>query len=103
MCCSNEAPFEVLLILAYQHLNIDDTIKTSDGKYFMLERIVNNAKGNGKLNLASRIRDDLDIIREVGNLSAHNITYTAGKKDIDDIKLKYRVMLEELYNKAGLI
>jgi hypothetical protein len=39
----------------------------------------------------------------IGNFSAHNITYTAGKKDIDDIKLHYRVMLEELYNKAGLI
>jgi len=32
----------------------------------------------------------------VGNFSAHNITYTAGKKDIG-------VMLEELYSKAGLI
>ena len=39
----------------------------------------------------------------VGNFSAHNITYTAGVKDIDDIKLNYRVMLEELYTKAGLI
>ena len=39
----------------------------------------------------------------IGNFSAHSITYTAGKIDIDNIKLNYRVMLEELYNKAGLI
>jgi hypothetical protein len=95
--------FEVILVLSYQKLAIDHLIKSSDGKYFMLEGIVNNAKGNGTLNLSSRVRKDLDTIREVGNLSAHSITYTAGKKDIDDIKLKYRVMLEELYNKAGLI
>jgi len=95
--------FEVSLILAYQKLEIDRAIKFPDGRYFMLEGIVNNAKGNSELNLPSRIRKDLDTFREVGNLSAHNITYTAGKKDIDDIKLKYRVMLEELYNKAGLI
>lgn len=95
--------FEVMLILAYQHQRIDDSIKSPDGKYIMLEGIVNNAKGNATLNLPSRIRSDLDIVREVGNLSAHNITYTAGKKDIDDIKLKYRVILEELYNKAGLM
>lgn len=95
--------FEISLILAYQNLKIEDTIKFPDGRYFMLEGIVNNAKGNGTLNLPSRIRNDLDTFREVGNLSAHNITYTAGQKDIDDIRIRYRVMLEELYNKAGLI
>ena len=46
---------------------------------------------------------EFDSFRKVGNFSAHNITYTAGIKDIDDIKLNYRVMLEELYNKAGLM
>ena len=46
---------------------------------------------------------EFDSFRMIGNFSAHNITYTAGKKDIDDIKLNYRVMLEELYNKAGLL
>lgn len=34
--------------------------------------------------------------------TVENVEYTAGKKDIDDIKLNYRAMLEELYNKAGL-
>lgn len=95
--------FEVVLILSYENLKVNDSIKSTDGRYFMLEAIVNNAKGNSTLNLPSRVRNDLDIIREVGNLSAHGITYTAGKKDVDDIKLKYRVMLEELYCKAGLI
>ena len=95
--------FEVVLILSYQNLKIDNSIKSPDGRYFMLEKIVSDAKGNSTLNLPSRIRNDLDTIREVGNLSAHGITYTAGKKDVDDIKLMYRVMLEELYNKAGLM
>lgn len=45
----------------------------------------------------------LKLKHMIGNFSAHNITYTAGKKDIDDIKLNYRVMLEELYSKAGLM
>ena len=66
------------------------------------ESIVGNAKNNQTLKL-SRIKNEFDSFRMIGNFSAHNITYTAGKKDIDDIKLNYRVMLEELYNKAGLI
>lgn len=95
--------FEVLLVLSYQHLGIDGEIKDSSGRgYVMLESIVGNAKNNQTLKL-SRIKNEFDSFRMVGNFSAHNITYTAGKKDIDDIKLNYRVMLEELYNKAGLI
>lgn len=95
--------FEVMLVLSYQKLGIDNEIKdSSDSGYIMLEGIVSNAKNNTTLKL-SRIKNEFDTFRKVGNFSAHNITYTAGKKDIDDIKLNYRVMLEELYNKAGLI
>lgn len=95
--------FEVILVMAYQNLGIDAQIKTSDGKgYKMLEVIVSDAISNPILKL-SRIKTEFDTLRKVGNFSAHSITYIAGKKDIDDIKLAYRVMLEELYNKAGLM
>lgn len=94
--------FEVMLVLSYQRLGIDNEIKdSSDSGYIMLDGIVSNAKNNTKLKL-SRIKSEFDTFRKVGNFSAHSITYTAGKKDIDDIKLNYRVMLEELYDKAGL-
>lgn len=94
--------FEVLLVLSYQHFEIDDQIKDLSGKgYIMLDGIVKNVKNNKTLKI-SRIKSEFDKFRMVGNFSAHSITYTAGKKDIDDIKINYRVMLEELYNKAGL-
>jgi hypothetical protein len=93
--------FEILLISSYQEFKIDDVIKSSDGNYFMLERIVKDAKNNTTLKL-SRIKNEFDTIREIGNNSAHSITYTAGQKDIKDIKNAYRLMLDELYNKAGL-
>jgi len=95
--------FEVLLIMTYQYLGIDNEIKDRTGNsYLMLEGIVNNAKTNNTLKL-SRIKNQFDTFRKVGNFSAHNITYTASRKDIDDIKLDYRVMLEELYNKANIM
>lgn len=94
--------FEILLVLSYQHFGIDDQIKDSSGKgYIMLDGIVKNAQNNQTLKI-SRIKSEFDKFRMVGNFSAHSITYTAGKKDIDDIKINYRVMLEELYSKAGL-
>lgn len=94
---------EILLILSYQNLRIDDEIKTTDGSgYKMLDSIVKNAISNSTLSL-SRIKNELETIRKIGNFSAHGLTYSAGKNDIDSIKLNYRVLLEELYNKAGLI
>ena len=68
----------------------------------MLDNIVKDAQNNQALKL-SRIKNEFDSFRKVGNFSAHNIMYIASRKDIDDIKLNYRVMLEELYNKSGLI
>ena len=66
--------FEVLLVLAYQNKGIE-----------------------------TDITKNFDAFREVGNNSAHSITYTAGKLDIDNISRDYRVMMEDLYNRAGLM
>lgn len=93
--------FEILLILSYQKLGIDNEIKDNNG-YLMLDKIVKNAVSNQTLKF-SRIKNEFDTFRKVGNFSAHKISYTAGKKDIDDIKIDYRAMLEELYYKAGLL
>ncbi len=95
--------FEILLVQSYQNLGIEEEIKdSSNSGYIMLDGIVKNAINNPTLNL-SRIKKEFEKFRKIGNFSAHNITYTAGKKDIDDIKIEYRVMLEELFNKASLM
>lgn len=93
---------EISLIFAYQKLCIEGEIKSNDGNYLPLEKIVKNAITNSILNM-SRLRYDLNNMREIGNFSAHSITYLASKKDIDDIKLKYRAILEELYNKSDIL
>ena len=93
--------FEISLILAYENLGIQNEIK-KDGEYVMLERIVANAVSNSTLGL-SRLKKEYDSIREVGNYAAHRVLYNTRKKDIDDIKQIYRVCLEELYYKAGLL
>ena len=47
------------------------------------------------------VEQQYDKIRDIGNFSAHGITYIASEKDINDIKLKYRVAIEEIFDKAG--
>ncbi len=95
--------FEVLLILTYQNKGVEADIQKPDGSHKMLEGIVKDAVQNQSLGIPSRISKNFDAFREVGNNSAHSITYTAGKLDIDNIVRDYRVMLEDLYTRAGLM
>lgn len=92
---------EILLIKSYENLKIEDEIKDADGNYFMLERICNNAKTNRTLGL-SRVKNDLNSIRDLGNFAAHKILYNTTKQDIDNKRDKLRALLEELLYKAGL-
>ncbi len=96
--------FEILLILSYRNNNIESEIQDSSGQTYMLERIVANAISNKTLKLSSRnLLNEYTSIRNIGNYAAHKIEYNTTIKDIDDIKTIYRVRLEELYHKAGLL
>ena len=95
--------FEILLVLTYQNAGIESAISKPDGTHFMLEAIVKDAVQNKTLGIPTRISKNFDAFREVGNNSAHSITCIAGQKDITDIQRDYRVMMEDLYNRAGLI
>lgn len=95
--------FEILLVLTYQNAGIEDAISNPDRTHLMLEAIVKDAVQNKALGIPARISKNFDAFREVGNNSAHSITYTAGQKDITDIQRDYRVMMEDLYNRAGLM
>ena len=95
--------FEVLLVLAYQQKGIESDITKPDGSHKMLDGIVKDAIQNKTLGIPARISKNFEAFREVGNNSAHSITYTAGKLDLDNIVRDYRVMMEDLYNRAGLM
>jgi hypothetical protein len=93
---------EIMLILSYEHLGIVNSIKDGNGNYFMLEGIVTDAISNTKLSLSRSSKDDLPKIRKVGNYSAHKIYYNCIFNDIDNIKLEYRAIFEELLYKSGI-
>ena len=73
---------EVLLILSYRKFNIEAAIKDTNGNYFMLEGIINDAKTNGTLNLSRNGKTDVETFRELGNFSAHKIEYTCKREYI---------------------
>jgi len=86
---------EILLIHAYEVANRVNEI--SDGNGFKnLSYVINHINSNKPFSLSKEATEILDNFRQVGNFSAHKIQYNAKKKDIDNIKLKYRVTIEEL-------
>ena len=93
---------EVLLILAYQHMGIDGEIKDAKGDYFMLESIISNAQGNGKLKLSRNGKKTIERIRELGNLSAHGVTYQCRREYIAEKIDEFRALVQELLVKAGI-
>lgn len=92
--------FELLLILVYENCGIEDEIKNGDS-YHMLDKIVKNAKDNKTLKL-SRNKQKYDVFRNLGNYSAHGLYYVSSQKEIDNVKLDYKAMMDELFQKAGL-
>jgi len=93
---------EVLLIMSYENLGIAAAIKDGSGQYVMLERIVADAAGNGTLNLSRNSRKSIETFRELGNYSAHKITYICRREFIKEKVDDYRALIDELLHKAGL-
>jgi len=94
---------EILLIHAFQNLASEDDIKDQDGDYVNLKTLVNKAKSSKEISLSSSVRKSIDDFRELGNLSAHRITYNCRRDDIRPIRLEYRALIEELLYKAGFL
>lgn len=74
---------EVLLVLTYQHHDIESEIMDNSGnRHVSLEKIINNAAQNSTLSLSANTRNDMNLFRDLGNYSAHKIWYNCTRQDI---------------------
>lgn len=86
---------EILLIHAYEAIGRLDDIKTDSG-YNNLSYIINFTLSNKPFNLHKDTEEAIDTFRILGNFAAHKIQYTTKRKDIDNVKLKFRSLVQEL-------
>lgn len=93
---------EVLLILSYRHLGIENEIHDANGNYVTLDGIINNAKQNQKLALSRNSKQHIDMYRQLGNFSAHRIEYICRREYIQPHIQDYRALIVELFHKAGI-
>jgi len=92
---------EVCLIHTYENLSIDSQIKQGPDRYKDLKEIIKDAVVNPVVNLTPDSKDCLDEFRELGNLSAHQLYYNCKPEEINRVKKKFRLLVDELFNKAG--
>lgn len=93
---------EIALILAFEAQGHGTQIKDRNGQYLMFNGLAQKAIGGQYLGL-SREKDHLEQIKLLGNYSAHGLSFTARKKDIECLRLPYRILLESLFRLAKLI
>lgn len=92
---------EILLIHSFDESGRLSEISEGDGTK-NLSYIINYTISNKPFKLGKETLDTLDDFRQLGNFSAHKIQYNAKRKDIDNIKLKYRMAIEELLYAAKI-
>jgi hypothetical protein len=92
---------EICLIHTYENLGLESTIKNGKS-YIDLKAIIKDAVANSVLNLTKDSQECLDGFRELGNLSAHQLFYNCKPEEITRVKFKFRLLIEELFNKAGI-
>lgn len=93
---------EILLIHCFEHCGIEGETKDGDGNYLRLKTLINKAKFRTEIGLSSASKKAIDDFRELGNLSAHRITYSCRRDDIRTNRLEFRALVEELLYKSGL-
>ena len=86
---------EILLIHSYEAAGLISQI-TDNGGVRNLSFIINHTCSNKPFALSKDSLDVLDNFRQLGNFSAHRIQYNAKRRDINNIRLQYRMTIEEL-------
>lgn len=93
---------EVLIILAYKNLGIDDEIR-KNGRFEGMKSLINKSIKNNTLDLSKNSKDCIDRFRKLGNFSVHKIHYNCRRTYIQDTIPEYRALVEELLHKADLL
>ncbi|MGB0916206.1 MAG: hypothetical protein ACPGU4_01345 [Flavobacteriales bacterium] len=87
---------EALIIECFRKHGKEAEIKGSDGHYFFLSKLVDKYLNQNYWPVNRNTGKALPLIKNLGDLSAHNIRFSAKKPDLDKIKHDLRVVIEDI-------
>ncbi len=92
---------ESLLIEIYIHLNRTDEIRNGGG-FFQLQQLIAHIQQDKMVILSRNTPKTMLEIKQVGDTAAHDRVYTTQKADIDDMRARYRRLIQELLVLSGI-
>jgi len=92
---------ESLIIEIYIHEKRHHDIQ-SGGVFYMLDRLIPYITSDAQVSLSRNVPKTMRDIKQLGDTAAHDRTYITPQVDIDDIKARYRRMIQELLAKSGI-
>ena len=92
---------ESLIVEVYIHERRHHEIQ-SNGVFVQLERLISRVTGDTKIVLGRNTPKTMLETKQLGDTAAHDRVYITPKLDMDDIKARYRRMIQELLDKAGI-
>jgi hypothetical protein len=92
---------ESLIIEVYIHENRHHEIQNS-GVFIPLEKLIKYVVADGQVALGRNTPKTMTDVKQLGDTAAHDRTYITAQVDIDDILQRYRRVIQELSDKAGI-
>ena len=97
---------ETLIIEAYIAKNKESTIKKTDGDFYALKKLIDEACSGRDLNLSRDSKAILRKLKKLGDRSAHNRTFIAKRTYIEslfeDLYLDMQTLVQDFVNEAEL-
>ena len=93
---------ETLIIEAFEHHEIDDKIKNTQGDFFFLRDLIDAALREPSWNLSRNTKAGMPRLKDLGDKSAHSRRFNAQRGDLDPLLGDVRVVCQELVYLANL-
>lgn len=87
---------ETLIIECFERHGIDNQIKDSNDIFYYLSDLIVKFISSKNWNVSRNLKSNIEKIKKYGDLSAHNRRFLAKKKDIDNMKIELRQVLQEI-------
>jgi hypothetical protein len=74
----------------------------SGGVFVALERLINIICADPAVTLGRNTAGTMADVKTVGDTAAHDRVYITKQRDLDDVKLRYRRVIDELLRASGI-
>jgi hypothetical protein len=93
---------ESLIVETYIAAGLQHEIKPA-GAFLMLDGLIAHIRSHKTIVLGRSSPKTMQAVKELGDTAAHDRTYVTQQKDVDDLKLAYRKLIQELLTLGGVI